>query len=137
MNEYLPVIRSAVDAGMVVLILLVQLIIYPSFRAIGNDVFSSWHHRYVTAIGFIVVPLMLVQAGCIAIQLLDIAAWGNILSAAAMLGAWIVTFTLSAPYHRKLQQEGKDPDIINRLIHTNWLRTTCWLIVFAAGLIGG
>ena len=135
MNEYLPVIRSAVDAGMAVLILLVQLIIYPSFRAIGNDVFSSWHHRYVTAIGFIVVPLMLIQAGCIAMQLFEVADWRNILSAAAVLGAWIVTFTLSAPYHRKLQQEGKDPEIIDRLTHTNWLRTACWITVFASGFV--
>ena len=136
MNEYLPVIRTAVDAGMAVLILLVQLIIYPSFRAIGDDAFSSWHHRYVTAIAFIVVPLMLIQAGCIAVQLLEIADWGNILSAAAALGAWIVTFTVSAPYHRKLQQNGKDPEIITHLIHTNWLRTGCWIIVFATGLSG-
>ena len=135
MTEYLPVIRTAVDAGLAVLILLVQLIIYPSFRAIGADVFSSWHHRYVTAIGYIVIPLMFVQAGCIAVQLLEAVDWGNILSAAAMLGAWIVTFTLSVPCHRKLQQEGKDPEVINRLIHTNWLRTVCWIIVFAAGFV--
>jgi hypothetical protein len=54
-----------------------------------------------------------------------------------MLGAWIVTFTLSAPCHRRLQQEGKNPEIIDRLIHTNWLRTACWLTVFSAGFIGG
>ena len=135
MNEYLSVIRTAVDAAMVVLILLVQLIIYPSFRAIGDDVFSSWHRRYVAAIGFIVIPLMLAQAGCIALQLFAVADGVNMLSATAMLGAWIVTFTLSAPCHRKLQQEGKDPEIITRLIHTNWLRTACWIIVFAAGFV--
>ena len=136
MNEYLPAIRTAVDAGMAVLILLVQLIIYPSFHAIADDLFAVWHRRYVTAIAYIVIPLMLVQAGCIVVQLLEVADWGNMLSAAAALGAWIVTFTLSAPYHRKLKQEGKDPEIINRLIHTNWLRAACWIIVFAAGLSG-
>ena len=136
MNESLPIIRTAVDAAMVVLILLVQLIIYPSFHAIRDDIFPSWHRRYVGVIGTVVIPLMLVQAGCIAMQLLEAADWGNILSATAALGAWIVTFTLSAPYHRKLQQNGKDPEIINRLIYTNRLRTACWIIVFATGLSG-
>jgi hypothetical protein len=135
MNEYLPAIRIAVDAGLVILILLVQRIIYPSFHAISDDIFPSWHRRYVSAIGYIVIPLMLMQAGCIAMQLLDAADWGNLLSAAAMLGAWIVTFTISAPCHRRLQHRGKDPEIITRLIHTNWLRTGCWIVVFVAGFV--
>ena len=135
MTEYLPAIRTAVDAGMVVLILLVQLIIYPSFHAIDDGIFSSWHRKYVAAIGFIVIPLMLIQAGCIALLLLTVASWSHILSAAAVLGAWIVTFTLSVPCHRKLENQGKDPEIIARLIHTNWLRTGCWIIAFAAGFV--
>jgi hypothetical protein len=135
MTEYLPAIRTAVDAAMVALILLVQLIIYPSFHAISDDIFTSWHRRYVTVIGYIVIPLMLVQAGCIAVQLLDVADWPNVLSAIAVLGAWIVTFTVSAPGHQKLQHKGKDPEIITRLIHTNWLRTVCWITVFVTGFI--
>jgi hypothetical protein len=135
MNEYLPAIRTAVDAAMVVLILLVQLIIYPSFHAISDEAFTSWHRRYVTVIGFIVIPLMLVQAGCIAAQLLEVTDWRNILSATAVLGAWIVTFAVSAPCHQTLQHKGKDPEIITRLIHTNWLRTGCWITVFAAGFV--
>lgn len=114
---------------------MVQLIIYPSFHAIDDDLFSSWHRRYVGVIGMIVIPLMFVQAGCIALQLLTSLDWTIILSATAVLGAWLVTFTASAPSHRKLQQEGKDPKIINRLIHTNWLRTVCWIITFAAGVV--
>ena len=135
MNEYLPVIRTAVDAAMAVLILLVQLIIYPAFHAIGDDIFTAWHRKYVTAIGFIVIPLMLIQAICIGAQLLTVASWSTVLSAAAMLGAWIVTFTLSVPCHRKLEHQGKDPETIARLIRTNWLRTACWVIVFAAGFV--
>ena len=60
MNEYLPVIPTAVNAKMVAIILLVQPIIYPSFRAIGDGIFPSWHRRYVVAIAFIVIALMFV-----------------------------------------------------------------------------
>jgi len=121
---------------MVVLILLVQLIIYPSFRSIADDGFTAWHRRYVAVIGIIVIPLMLVQAGCIAFQLLAAADWESALSFAAMLGAWIVTFTMSAPCHRYLQRNGKDPETMSRLIHTNWLRTGCWIAVWVAGFMG-
>lgn len=65
----------------------------------------------------------------------DTADGRNKLSASVALGAWIVTFTLSAPCHRKLQHNGKDPEIIARLIHTNWLRMVCWITVFSAGLM--
>jgi hypothetical protein len=135
MSEFLPVMRTAVDTGMVVLILLVQLIIYPSFHAIEHGVFSSWHRKYVGVIGMIVIPLMLIQAGCITLQLLTTASRSHVLSAGAVLGAWIVTFALSVPCHRKLEHQGKDPETINRLIQTNWLRTACWIVAFAAGLV--
>jgi len=78
---------------------------------------------------------MLVQAGCIAFQLLAATDWESALSFAAMLGAWIVTFTISAPCHRFLQRNGKDPETITCLIRTNWLRTVCWITVFAAGFM--
>jgi len=120
---------------MVILILLVQLIIYPSFRVIAEDAFMSWHRRYVIIIGFIVMPLMLVQAGCIAVQLLTAVDGWTVLSAAAVLGAWSVTFTVSAPCHRRLQCKGRDTETIDRLIRTNWLRTVCWITAFAAGFM--
>ena len=56
MTEYLPVIRIAVDAALAVLILLVQLIIYPSFHVVADDGFSAWHRKYVNTIGFVVMP---------------------------------------------------------------------------------
>ena len=127
--------RTAVDAAMAVLILLVQLIIYPSFRAISDDNFIAWHRRYVTIIGFIVIPLMFIQAGCIGMQVLAVADGRNMLSALAVLGAGVVTFTISAPCHRVLQRNGKDPETITRLIRTNWIRTVCWIIVWAAGFM--
>ena len=43
------------------LILLVQLIIYPAFHNINVEVFSEWHHSYMQKISIIVGPLMLIQ----------------------------------------------------------------------------
>lgn len=135
MGDYLPTVRLAADASMVSLILLVQLVIYPAFYTIEAREFIKWHQRYVTTIAFIVVPLMLVQAGCIAIEIIEAADPASVLSALAVLAAWITTFTVSAPCHRELQQVGKDPEIIAKLIRTNWLRTVSWLTVFLVGFV--
>ncbi len=133
MTEHLPAIRLGVDAGMATLIWLVQLVIYPAFRFIDAERFIAWHHRYTRAISFIVLPLMITQAACIGLQCLTDPRIGNLVSAGAVLVAWIVTFTLSVPCHHKLQEQGNDPQIINRLIHTNWLRTIAWSVALLAG----
>ena len=43
-----------VDAGLVVLIWMVQLIIYPSFLHYDNNL-VEWHHKYTSRIALIVV----------------------------------------------------------------------------------
>ncbi|MBT8041807.1 MAG: hypothetical protein KJN98_01410 [Pontiella sp.] len=135
MTEHLPTIRLGVDAAMATLIWLVQLVIYPAFRFIEADRFIAWHHKYTQAIAYVVLPLMIAQAACIGWLCLIRASVGNVTSAGAVLAAWIVTFTLSVPCHHKLQQQGKDPQIINRLVRTNWLRTIAWNIVLLAGAL--
>lgn len=133
MNEVL-IVRHAADSGMVILIWMVQLIIYPSFRHIGAERFVAWHKRYVNTIGCMVIPLMLVQLAVIGLQLIDSADPFVLLSLLAVLCAWLVTFTVSAPCHRKLQTIGKDEVTISRVISTNWLRTIAWSIAWLSGM---
>ena len=61
--EKLATIQIMVDSGLFILIWLVQLIIYPSFRYTEEKDFVGWHARYTWVIGAIVSPLMLVQVG--------------------------------------------------------------------------
>jgi hypothetical protein len=134
--DYLPTIRLAVDTGILVLIWMVQLIIYPAFHVMEASGFVQWHKKYMNAIGVIVIPLMLAQAGCIAQQLIEELSIASLVSAIAVLIAWIVTVTLSAPTHQKLQAEGKKQKTIQFLITTNWLRTIGWTIAFIAEFSG-
>jgi len=41
---------------------------------------------------------------------------------------WGVTAFISVPLHRRLSA-GHDVQVLNRLINTNWLRTTGWTLV--------
>lgn len=118
------------DTAMLMVIWLVQLVIYPAFRAIERARFIDWHHRYMRTFSFIVIPPMLLQAGIIAFQCIHAPSPAAVASAVAVATAWLTTFTLSVPCHRKLQLLGNTPDWTDRLIHTNWIRTAAWSLAW-------
>ena len=122
------------DSGLLVLIWLVQLIIYPSFRYTEEKEFIFWHARYTSLITLIVSPLMFLQIGVEMVHIFhDNFRWMRILMILAVL---IVTFSLSVPYHKRLNRAGKEPLIISRLVLTNWLRTVIWSLLFVETVFG-
>lgn len=117
------------DSGLLILIWLVQLIIYPSFKYIEEESFTGWHTRYTALIGIVVTPLMLLQAGLEGIYFIsqqDLR-WQRVVLITVI---WFSTFVFSVPCHSQLHRSGKNTIIINRLVLTNWLRTFCWSILF-------
>lgn len=123
----------AIDFGMLILIWIVQIIIYPAFHKVIKSEFVKWHSTYCTTIGFFVLPVMICQliesaSGCFFSS--GNWVWLKLLFVA---GAWVITFLISAPCHRVLQQ-GKESAVINRLIRTNWIRTILWSLVFVTSI---
>jgi len=118
-----------VDSGLLVLIWLVQLIIYPSFQYTKEKAFILWHGRYMRLMSLITAPLMLLQIGTETVYILQSDyRWMRILM---ILAVSISTVSLSVPCHRRLYSEGKDPLVISRLVLTNWFRTVLWSLLFA------
>ena len=126
-------IRIIVDSLLFMLILLVQLIIYPVFHNISSDIFSEWHYSYMQKISLIVGPLMLLQPIIIITQCITKNSMLCYLSVLAILTVWLVTFFYSVPCHNLLQQNGYDKIIVDKLIITNWLRTIPWGICLILG----
>ncbi|MFM2092224.1 MAG: hypothetical protein RLZZ127_2713 [Planctomycetota bacterium] len=125
----------SVSTGMVVLIWLVQLIIYPSFHHIRPDVFVAWHRAYTGLIAVVVVPLMVGQAGLVAWRLVDGRHDPATLAlAAAVAVAWAATARWSVPCHDRLQR-GHDPAVIRRLVTTNAVRTAAWTAALPLAVI--
>ena len=126
-------VQYLVDGGLFVLIWLVQLIIYPAFRDIREQVFTAWHNSYSKLMGAIVGPLLLAQASVEIIRATQQqASWLRI---ALIALVWMSTLFLSVPCHRHLQSAGKNVEIIKRLIQTNWIRTMIWTTLFLDSLI--
>ncbi len=129
MSDVIPLVQLVADVGLVVLIWMVQLIIYPAFHFIEKDRFVQWHAAYARAIAILVIPLMFAQAiSVLAGIVLDPAAPG-IVQLVLVFAAWLSTFALSVPCHGKLRARGKDDAVITRLIRTNWPRTIAWSFV--------
>ena len=122
----------ALDTGLLVLIWLVQLVIYPSFRVVEAGDFRSWHAQYTRRMGWVVIPLMFGQLGCHAAL-----AWGSptcpavLLALAGVIAAWVLTFVKAVPLHRQLGRLGRDANAIDRLVRVNAWRTAAWTLTWA------
>ena len=123
---------DSINFGLLVLIWLVQIIIYPGMHGWDKSSFSKLHRNYSLRISMIVGPLILIQAACAIKQLVatpDLISTAQLLLIASVLA---VTALISVPLHRRLSKGYRDREV-DRLIHTNWLRTAGWSLVSLIG----
>lgn len=128
MSPILPYANLAVSWGLLVLIWLVQLIVYPSFRRISPEKFPSFHKWYVIRISSVVLPLMILELGFVTWWILsDKHSIAPALSTIFVFIVWLSTFVLQVPIHNQLKT-GKENLLIRRLVSTNWIRTVAWTL---------
>jgi hypothetical protein len=129
-------ISLLVDAGLVVLIWLVQLIIYPSFTYYSAKNLFKWHQKYTTRLAFVVIPLMLSQLVLAIVAVFYELNMVNIYSLLIVLFLWLFTFISFAPLHHKISEGDTNQSILQLLIRRNWIRTFFWSFLFIVHLIG-
>ena len=126
MIEYL---RLIIDSGLFVLIVIVQIIIYPSFVYYERENLLKWHKIYTKKIALIVLPLMLSQLTISLIQVYLVATITSITYVLLVLFLWIVTLLKFAPMHTEISKGNFNRKFLNKLIYLNWMRTTAWFIL--------
>ena len=99
-------ISILVDVGLVVLIWMVQLIVYPSFPYYKTENLIEWHQKYTTGIAVVVIPLMLTQLVLAVVAVFYQPNFTAISTLLIVLFLWIFTFLSFAPLHFKIS-EGK------------------------------
>ncbi len=132
--EWVDLLRLSADAGLMVLIWIVQGIIYPSFSHISSDFLQVWHNRYTRWIGGIVMPLMLTQLGLTLYQFWSLQNRYTIISLLLVLLVWIATFLLFVPRHQKIANHQINPSLLDQLVKLNWIRTLIWTALFVLTL---
>lgn len=126
-----PLLKLAlsIDIGLLVLIWMVQIAVYPAFRHIKSSTFKGWHAGYTRNMGLIAGPLMIAQLGLALFRIYQQITPESVLYLVAVAGTWGTTFGYSVPLHKTLQARGLEPSLVEKLISTNWIRTILWSVI--------
>lgn len=131
--DNLIILQLMIDTGLLILIWLVQLIIYPSFHYVAEGNFIIWHRKYVRLISIVVVPLIVSQ---LVVELVHSFFQSPNWFRLVIIGTiWLATFSFSVACHSSLDKAGKSRKTIKRLIKTNWIRTILWSALFIQTII--
>lgn len=114
----LDVFQIALSGSLFTLIWLVQLLIYPSFRLTSQN-FTDCMLHHQNRISWVVIPLMIGEL-IVTVMQKDMALIGIVIL------IWISTAFIQVPLHKKLLNNS--PELVNRLIQSNWIRTSLWTI---------
>lgn len=129
------ILRILFDVGLLVLIWMVQLIVYPSFLYYTHEQLVVWHARYVKQISVIVIPLMFGQTLVSGFQLYQEPSAYTIGSGILVLITWILTFYLFVPRHNAISNSTYTNKTLVELVSLNWFRTVFWTLIFLWTLI--
>ena len=122
--------KAIVDFGLVVLIWMTQLVVYPSFTYFSENDLVNWHTRYTAAVSIVVMPLMLSQVALHGLGLVQDFTWIKV-AAAVLIGlAWVNTFFYAVPLHNQIAAQQDVALASKGLVSVNWIRTVLWSLVF-------
>ena len=127
--------RVSIDFGLVILIWMTQLIVYPSFTYFQPADLEKWHIKYTPKITLIVAPLMFGQVGILLWQFFYAFNWSVVASGVLVATVWINTFFYAVPLHEQITKKEDMLPSARKLVKVNWYRTAVWTIVWVLGLI--
>lgn len=128
-------ITKIIDFGLVILIWMTQLIVYPGFLHYPADKLLQWHAKYTPVIMVIVGPLMLLQVLLHGFEFLREMNALRAVTLLLILVVWLHTFLVAVPLHNELTQ-GVDPlAAAEKLVRVNWFRTAVWTVIFLLSLL--
>jgi len=131
----LAIIRLLFDAGLLVLIWMVQMVVYPSFTFYNQDNLKRWHDKYTRQITFVVMPLMFGQLAAISGQLWEEVTWYTVLSGVFVFLLWSSTFLKFVPLHNRITKDNFDNKTLDDLVRYNWGRTVLWSALFLISVV--
>ena len=134
-SQIISQISLLVDAGLVVLIWMVQLIIYPSFTYYKSENLIKWHQKYTSRLAVVVVPLMLTQLALAIVAVFLAFNFTTIFTVVIVLFLWIFTILSFAPLHSKISAGNTNQNLLKLLIQRNWIRTFFWSLLLVFHLI--
>jgi hypothetical protein len=128
-------LRTLLDFGMVVILWLVQLVIYPSFLTCDLTKLVEWHRSYTSRVAWVIIPVMFTQLPLVGWLTWKEPTMPNLAALGCLFVCWVLTFAVSVPLHRRIDKGDTRAETLQRLIKTNWPRTLLWTAAFFSGLL--
>ncbi|RMB57613.1 hypothetical protein EAX61_10895 [Dokdonia sinensis] len=133
-TDFIWLSKLLVDFGLVVLILMVQLIVYPSFKFYDRESLLYWHKLYKTRLAVIVIPLMFAQVILSVIIVWNLSTYA-IINGILVVGVWVSTFIQFVPIHNRITNESYKELDLELLVKRNWVRVAIWVAIFSVSLL--
>lgn len=130
----LSFVKLLFDFGLLVLIWMVQLIVYPSFTYMDKQRLIVWHSKYSKGISAIVIPLMLGQLVLSVMLLLREISLSRLIDLLLLISVWAVTFIIFVPTHQAISTGNGNAVLLKKLVTKNWSRTVIWTTIFLFNL---
>jgi len=130
MIDNLELLRVAADTGVVTLIWLVQLVIYPGLARYTTTNLKAWHPIYTRRVTFVVLPLMIAQLGLSIYSVVTVSGLWDMVHLGWVIFAWLITFLMAVPLHRRLQRDGDSTSVAVRLVDCNKWRVIAWSLTW-------
>lgn len=131
----IEILGISFDFGLLVLIWMVQLIVYPGFLFYESKNLIIWHRKYTGLIAILVIPLMFGQLSLTLFEVYSFFSVVAILKLLLITFVWVFTFAYFAPVHTKISQGMISKPILEQLVALNWYRTISWSVVFLLSFI--
>lgn len=128
-------IQLLIDFGLVVLIWLVQLCIYPAFTYFEKTNLIRWHEAYTPKITLVVFPLMLGQLMIATFLLYMDFKTQHLINAALVCITWASTFLIYVPLHQKIALKKNPIKNSYKLVRLNWIRVFIWSLIFIHNIL--
>lgn len=113
------------------LIWIVQILIYPRFHFVPEAQFKGEMKFHTQRISWIVIPLMLLEAGSAAYLFLEtpdfVQRWELMALVLFIFLIWMSTFLIQVPLHQSLARRRSDKKI-RQLVWSNGIRTLLWTL---------
>jgi len=129
-------LKELSDFGLLILIWLVQLIIYPSFTYMDKKDLHRWHPTYTKMITVVVMPLMLVQLFTTFYLSFSDFNWLLLIQCILIVLLWASTFFQAIPLHNKIENGQNIQKSAVALVHVNWKRTIMWTFIVVLNFVG-
>lgn len=113
------------SAYMTGVIWVVQLLVYPNFKRYDESIFLTSMNHHTRNISLIVMIPMLLELALSVWWIYTQADLNSYVHGLLLAGIWFSTFLIQVPCHNKLST-GKDTQVIEKLVRTNWIRTVLW-----------